>query len=253
MFRRHADVLLFALAIAAATPAMGASLNLHAAPQDSHAAQVRTMAAAAADEIEAFFARPFPAKINFDLAADRAAFDKALPAQLEMGPTKCWMVGLGVADKMVLLSPGAWKDQACEHDPADTQALKRLIAHELVHVYHGQHNASGDFRGVEDMDWFIEGVAVHVSGQLTPARLDRARAALAAGKGPQKLSEVWTGPDRYGFAGSLARHIDQTWGRDVLFQLLSAGGTAKALAVLKTDEAALLAGWRKALSQAPKS
>src|SRR6516165_2607432 len=76
------------------------------------------------------------------------------------------MVASGVADRMVILSPRVWKTQAAEHDPADAEHLRDLIAHELVHVYHGQHNPRPDFDGMDDSGWFVEGLAVYVSGQL---------------------------------------------------------------------------------------
>jgi hypothetical protein len=48
-------------------------------------------------------------------------------------------------------------------------------------VYHGQFNPTRDFTGVDDLDWFIEGLAVFASGQLTKERLEQMAAAAAAG------------------------------------------------------------------------
>src|SRR5208337_2863276 len=137
-------------------------------------------------EIESFFAAPFPDPIHFHLVAERPEFDKAL-AKFDIGQSQCWMVGMGTADLIVVLSPQAWPRQACEHDPSDRDSTRRLVTHELVHVYHGQFNTSRDFTGMDDLDWFVEGVAVFASGQLTPQRLNEAREAVSSGKGPASL------------------------------------------------------------------
>lgn len=97
------------------------------------------------------------------------------------------------------------------------------------------------------MDWFIEGLAVFGSGQLTQDRLDRMQSDLSAGKLPTVLANVWTGPNRYAFAGSLVRYVDQTWGRSTIVSLLKVRSSTEALALLKTDEGSFLAGWKSSL------
>ncbi len=178
---------------------------------------VRDMASSSAHEVEAFFGSPFPEPIHFQIVASRAEFDGAIK-RFGILSTECWMVGLGVADLMVLLSPEAWTKQACEHDAHDTAATRQLIAHELVHVYHGQHNASRDFSAVNDLDWFVEGLAVFASGQLSKDRLER----MHRDKLPESLAEVWTGPDRYANAGTLVRFVDRKYGRAMIVRLLAA-------------------------------
>jgi hypothetical protein len=204
------------------------------------------MAAAAADQVQRFFGASFPDPIHFQVVPSRGAFERAV-AKFGVGPTECWMVGLGTADLMVLLSRSAWATQACDHDPHDLPAVRRLIAHELIHVYHGQFNPSRDFSGLDDLDWFVEGLAVFGSGQLTDDRLGAMHAAILAGQFPASLSKVWTGPNRYGFAGSIARYVDQTWGRATTVRLLKVRSTAEALALLGTTETSLLEGWRASL------
>ncbi|HVO98515.1 MAG TPA: hypothetical protein VMT15_10635 [Bryobacteraceae bacterium] len=203
---------------------------------------VREMAASSAREVEAFFGAPFPDPIHFKIAASRAEFDAAA-AKFGLSPTQCWMVGMGTGDLMVLLSPSVWTKQACEHDPADSEATRQLITHELVHVYHGQFNSSRDFSGIDDLDWFVEGVAVFASGQLTENRLKQ----MQRDKLPDSLQKIWTGPSRYANAGTLVRYVDRKWGRDTTVRLLKAHSTAQALATLGTDEKSLLAGWRGSL------
>ena len=207
---------------------------------------MRGLAIESAKQIQLFFGASFPDPIHFRMVADRAAFDSAV-AKFGVNPTQCWMVGLGTADLMVVLSPSSWAKQACEHDPKDLPAVRQLITHELIHVYHGQFNPSRDFTGIDDLDWFIEGLAVFGSGQLTKERLDRMQAAISAGQLPSSLSKVWTGPNRYAFAGSLVRYVDQTWSRATVVRLLRVRSTAEALALLSISEKSLLEGWRESV------
>jgi hypothetical protein len=222
-------------------------LDFVALPRDPYANAIHKDASASVFEIESFFGAPFPDPIHFHLVDERADFDAAVK-KFGLSPTECWMVGVGTADLMVVLSPAAWRKQACEHDPHDLEATRQLLKHELIHVYHGQFNPTRDFTGVDDLDWFIEGLAVFGSGQLTKDRLDHMEAAVAAGQVPGALSRIWTGPNRYAFAGSLVRYVDQTWGRATLVRLLQARNSAEAFAILRTNEKSLLAGWRASLS-----
>jgi hypothetical protein len=226
-------------------------INFHAPTADPYASQILQDAVASKAEIESFFAAPFPDPIHFNLVDERTDFDKAL-AKFDIGQSQCWMVGMGTADLIVVLSPQAWPKQACEHDPADREATRRLVAHELVHVYHGQFNASRDFTGMDDLDWFVEGVAVFASGQLTPQRLNEARDAVSSGKAPASLSKVWTGPNRYAFAGSLVGYIDARWGRATTVRLLKVQTTAAALSLLGVNEETLLSAWRASLAGPPQ-
>ena len=54
--------------------------------------------------------------------------------------------------------------------------VQALIAHELVHVYHGQRSPRPDFHGMDDVGWFVEGLAVLASGQLELHHRGRAQA-----------------------------------------------------------------------------
>ena len=234
------------LALCTTGPLAAATIDFHAAPTDPSASQVETFARIGTAQVEHFFGAPFPRAVNFRLAPNRAAFDAAFPPALGMGKTQCWMVGMGIADIIVVLSPSDWKAEACDHDPADSQEVQRLIAHELTHVFHGQNNPHGDFAGEDDLAWFIEGVAVLASGQLTDTRIAQVRAAIAAGTAPSKLDDVWSGKLKYGFAGSLASYVDTRWGRATTRRLLGTTSNAEALAMLGTTEPALLADWQKA-------
>jgi hypothetical protein len=112
-----------------------------------------------------------------------------------------------------------------------------------VHVYHGQHCPSPEFDGMDDMGWFVEGLAIHAAGQLDGKRLAQAKSAAAEGL-PHRLADAWSGPARYAVAGSLVACLDETRGRDTIKSLMSATTNQQALAALGTTEEALLAEWR---------
>jgi hypothetical protein len=216
-------------------------------PDGSALTRLEPLLADAVRTVEAFFGAPFPQPFTVLVHPDRASFDASFPPEWGIARTECWMVATGVATGVQLLSPGAWKAEACEHDPADDRHLRELLAHELVHVYHGQRNPSPDFVDVSGLDWFVEGLATLAAGQLTDERLEAARAALAAGRGPDGLDGAWSGPHRYGFSGSLVALLDRELGRERLIELLPATSRDELLALAGTTEAELLESWRATL------
>ena len=230
----------------AALPAepLDASTLRFSPPDRAVAAALRPVLVAARADVGAFFGAPFPEPVHAAVVPDRAAFTAVMHEAWGVPETACWMVALGVADYLVVLSPRAWPADACEHDPTDAPHLRDLVAHELVHVYHGQHNPTRDFTGMDDVGWFVEGVATLAAGQLTDDRLARLREALAAGEGPARLAEAWSGPHRYAVAGSMTRVVDEALGRAALLHLLAATTQAELLAALGTTESDFLARWR---------
>lgn len=158
--------------------------------------------------------------------------------------SECWAVASGVATELALLTPRAWKTDACEHDPADSAATRRVLWHEMIHVYHGQRNPHPTFDGMDDLGWLVEGVATLASGQLAVEHAGDARAALEAGSAPAHLADAWSGRYRYGVSGSLVAYVDTVWGRPLLTQLLTDTAQAEVLAALHTTEDSLLARWR---------
>jgi len=194
--------------------------------------------------VEAFFGRPFARPFEFVVFPDRAAFDRSFPPGWGIEHTECWMVACGVADRLCILSPSVWREQACEHDPDDARHVRGILAHELVHVFHGQANPSGDFTAVEGLDWFVEGLATHASGQLEEQHTLSAAAALKAGAAPEHLADAWKGKYRYGVSGSLVRFVDRRVGRVVLDQMLGATTQAEVLSLAGLSESELLGQWR---------
>ncbi len=228
----------------AETPADGAPA-VHHEPEDAEiAASLAPVLREGIATIEEFFGAPFPREFELSVLPDRAAFDASLPPEWGLGETECWMVATGVADGIRLLSPRVWERDACEHDPGDAGQVSRLITHELVHVYHGQHNPSPDFMDVTGIDWFVEGLAVLVSGQLAAEHASAAREALQSGQGPSSLARAWTGRYRYGVSGSLVESVERQVGRSGLRMRLGVTSGEELLAAIGATEAGLLDRWR---------
>jgi len=175
----------------------------------------------------------------------RDKFTAAFPPEWGMSETACWMVAAGVTDRMIILSPRVWEVEACEHDPNDAQHVQDIVVHELVHVFHGQHNPTGDFTGAEEVGWFVEGLAVHVSGQLGHGHLAEPREAIEQGVAPTRLVDAWSGKYRYGVSGSLVAFMDQTYGREVIRRMLAVTNQAELLALAGVTEGELLDQWRQ--------
>lgn len=187
---------------------------------------------------------PFPDTVSVRVYPSRDGFSAALRDAWGLPETACWMVG-GAGDyDLYLLSPAVWKDQACEHDPTDRQQVRQLVAHEAVHVYHGQVNPSDDLGLLEDIGWFTEGLATYISGQLETGHAGRAAEAIANGESPEHLANAWSGQYRYGVCGSMVAFIDSVWGRPTLKRLLTTTSQAELLGVLGVSEAEFLQRWK---------
>lgn len=209
---------------------------------DPVVADVRSDLAWAENRISDAFG-PFPDSVSVKIFPHREGFSAALREAWGIPETACWMVGAADDRSLFLLSPGAWRDEACEHDPGDETHRRMLVAHEAVHVFHGQVNPSEDVGLLEDIGWFVEGLATYVSGQLGAFHSGRAAEALADGGGPERLADAWSGPHRYGVAGSLVACIDERWGRPTLEAALEVTTEDELLGLLETTEADLLADW----------
>ncbi len=160
------------------------------------------------------------------------------------------MVASGVATRLDILSPARWDDEACEHHSGDTADIRRVITHELVHVYHAQRNVSPDFSSITGIDWFVEGLASYAAGQHDSARAASVRRAVMEGSVPTSLSRFWTGPLRYALSASVVAWIDQKYGRVRLRQLLPLNSLDQLLRSLDTTESDLLRMWNTYVQQA---
>ena len=235
-----------------APSASSAELRLIYAPGDKDVADsLRPYIEQGRQRVERFFGRPFQQAIVVEVVPDRAALDEYFRKRWKVPKTEAWVVAAGVADRMVILSPRVWKTQAAEHDPSEVEHVREIIAHELVHVYHGQSSPRPDFDGMDDCGWFVEGVAVYVSGQLERSHRTADRDALKAGKAPTRLADAWSGRYRYGVSGSMVEFVDRRYGRDVVKRLLAVVTNEKALKLLGTTEDGFLEAWRAHVSARP--
>lgn len=187
---------------------------------------------------------PFPDTVSVGVFGGREAFSAALREAWGIPETACWMVGAADDHSLYLLAPDVWGRDACEHDPSDVEQRRLLVAHEAVHVYHGQVNPTPDIGLLEDVGWFVEGLATFVSGQLDGPHAGRAAEAIRAGEAPERLHDAWSGPYRYGVSGSLVAYIDARWGRDTLRVALELTSWAAFAELLQVTEADFLSGWR---------
>jgi hypothetical protein len=197
--------------------------------------------------VKTFFTSPYKKKFEVFIHPNRHSLDSAWQKDWNMPDFKseCWMVASGVASRLDMISPRQWDIEACEHHYSEIQKTQDLITHELIHVYHGQQNASPDFSNVEGIDWFVEGLATYASGQCDAQRIAEIKMAIGENKVPLKLDDFWTGKLRYGLSGSVVMYIDNKFGRQKLREILPCNKKTNLLSKLSTTESELLAGWQK--------
>jgi hypothetical protein len=197
------------------------------------------------ENVEKFMKSEFNSSFEVYIHPNRLSIDQTWQQDWNYPEFKseCWMVTSGIANKMDLLSPGRWEDEACEHIASETEETGRLITHELFHVYHGQRNASPDFSELCGLDWFAEGFATYASGQCDPQRMGEVKKAIKNGNAPDALDNFWEGKLRYGLSGSVVMYIDQTFGRVKLADLLVFNQKTEVLESLGLTEEKLLEEW----------
>jgi hypothetical protein len=197
-----------------------------------------------------FFHRPFPHAFAIRIYPDRdtlTAYWRDAWHIPDFQP-ELWMVASGTANMLTILSPAVWKTQAAEHDPSALLDVERLLTHEMVHVFHGQNNPHPDLDGMDDLGWFVEGLAVYVSGQLQEGHMASAQEAIAKGKEPKHLADAWSGRYRYGVSGSILDYIVTTYGRKILDKMLTGATQQDLLQPLGVTEKELLERWRAFVS-----
>jgi len=159
------------------------------------------------------------------------------------------MVASGVANKLDLISPVTWDNEACEHIYSDKIKTQQLITHELIHVYHGQLNTSPDFSDVTGIEWFVEGIATYASGQCDSIRIAEIKKSVLNNTIPMSLDKFWTGNLRYGLSGSMVMYIDYKYGRVRLKELLKFNRKSEILTHLGITEPILLSEWKNYIEQ----
>jgi hypothetical protein len=196
--------------------------------------------------VTTFFGEQLPHPFDVYIHPNRHSLDSiwSIDWQSPGFKSECWMVASGVARKLDLLSFLQWNKEACEHSSADSVAAQKLITHELVHVYHGQHNASPDFSDVSGIDWFVEGLATLASGQYDSTRIREVKALVHSEKSPASLDDFWTGQLRYGLSGSMVQFIEVHYGHKKLLELIPFNRKEQIMQTLGTTESELLQAWK---------
>lgn len=207
------------------------------------------------ESVESFFGDSFRSEFKVYIHPNRQSLDIQWQRDWNMPEFKseCWMVASGTATKFDMISPKRWEAEACEHSYSDLAKTQQLVAHELVHVYHGQHNASPDFSDVTNVDWFVEGLATYASGQCDASRMNAVKQALESNTVPSSLDHFWTGKLKYGLSGSVVMYIDHTFGRSKLKELLRYNRKDELLKSLGIEEDRLLRGWKEFMKADPAS
>lgn len=196
--------------------------------------------------ISSFFGKNFKKHFSVYVFPNRKQLDKQWQKMWNDTSfrSECWMVASGTGDRLDIVSFNSWVTDACEHKATDSLAVQKLITHELTHVFHGQYNPTGDFTGMDDMGWLVEGLATFVSGQLDNVRIKQLKTLLEKNELPGELKKIWKGKTKYGNAASLIQYIDAKYGRKKLFNLLKFTTDKDALVYLKITETDLIKNWK---------
>lgn len=156
---------------------------------------------------------------------------------------ECWMIAAAWATELNLLSPRIWSRDACGHSASNTTHIRNVLAHEVVHVLHGQVGQHGNIGSMVNAQWFTEGLATYISGMLDLDYAGAVQSRLNAGFAPTTLAQVWADQASYPLSASIVRYIDRRFGRAALRDLLDARSSATILTRLGIGEAELLAAW----------
>ena len=194
---------------------------------------------------EQFFATTYPSSFVVRVMPDRAALTARWRVAWNQPAlqTECWMIAGGWATELDMLSPTVWRTESCGHDGSNQTHVENVLAHELVHVLHGQRN-SGFVSLISTTPWIVEGIATFASGQWASEYASSARTTLSGGFAPQTFSALWASPANYALAGSVFAYVNQRVGADAVRRLLTVRTEAELLTALSTDAPTLLRDWR---------
>jgi hypothetical protein len=234
------------------TATAGPGFTLATAERDrTHVPQLLAWSADGRAAVEAFFGKWFRDDFTVRVFPDRAslvAYWHGVWRTSDLD-VRCGSVAAARTREITFLSPSAWATDACGLD-ASSDEPAFILTHELVHVLH--HQWSPRLGAISsEAPWFVEGLAVFASGQLRRDYAARVRAAVVLGEAPQSLSELWSGPLRYGMAGSVVAYLDAQLGRARLGELLAAASQQEVFAAVGRNAGELLAEWRTWILSAP--
>ncbi|MBK7130950.1 MAG: hypothetical protein IPM74_18370 [Crocinitomicaceae bacterium] len=198
-------------------------------------------------KIESFFSKKFLEKFDVFIYSERDSLDKVLALNYNIPNfrSECWLVAIGERLRIDLLSPRVWSSQSCEPGANDTNAIYQIVTHELVHVFHQQH--CQNIQRNENMQWFTEGLAVYVSGQLGNVPDTTIKNLLLEADSPESLIDLKNNPYNYNLSGSLVEYIDENYGRNVVFKMISIEDASELLENLKVSEAQLIVEWKESI------
>ena len=200
-----------------------------------------------------FFGSPFPKSYKVRIFSSRAEMDDFWSRTVErpVASANCWMIASATAELLYILSPRIWLTEACANNP-DRESIQNTINHELVHVYHAQLNPN-KLWNMKGRTWFIEGLAVHASKQLTARNWASLKSIANSDARPKGLGDFWgaTKKNSYSLSGSLIEYIDKTFGRDVIVQMLSKTTKEELLDASGMSEASLTQGWQSYVMRRP--
>lgn len=157
---------------------------------------------------------------------------------------ECWLIAAAWATELDLLSPRIWSRDACGHSASNTTHIRNVLAHEVVHILHGQVGQHANLGSMVNAQWFTEGLATYISGMLDVDYAGEVQSRLNAGFAPRSLAEVWSDQANYPLSASIVRYIDRRFGRAALRDLLAVRSATTILTRLGIGEAELLTAWR---------
>jgi hypothetical protein len=194
---------------------------------------------------EQFFATTFPSSFVARVFPDRASLTARWRVVWNQPTlqTECWMIAGGWATEFTILSPSVWRTEACGHDGSNSNHVANVVAHELVHVLHGQRNSAFTSLAATT-PWIVEGMAAYASGQWDTEYAGSVRSAVSGGFAPVTFAALWASPANYALAGSVVSYINQRFGVDAVRRLLTVRTEAELLTALSTDSTILLREWR---------
>jgi hypothetical protein len=200
---------------------------------------------------EQFFATTYVSSFVVRVFPDRAALTARWRVAFNQPTldTQCWMIAGGWATEFDILSPGVWRTEACGHDGSNANHVANVVAHELVHVLHGQRNSALTSLAAAT-PWIVEGIAAFASGQWASDYAASVRPIVSGGFAPETFATLWSSSANYALAGSVFAYINQRFGVDAVRRLLTVRSEAELLTALATDAPTLLREWRSwALAQ----